>query len=157
MKSNKAPCIDNLTTDIMMLGGEESVKQTTQIFNQILETKKIPAEWKEAKMIILHKNGDARDFKNYKPISLLFHMYKLFTRILQKRMGRVLDENQPREQAGCRKGYSTIDHLQTINHLIENCNEFKRPLCIGYIDNEKALDSTEHEAVFKALEISRYK
>ena len=87
MKSNKAPCIDNLTTDIMMLGGEESVKQTTQIFNQILETKKIPAEWKEAKMIILHKNGDARDFKNYKPLSLLFHMYKLFTRILQKRMG----------------------------------------------------------------------
>ena len=39
---------------------------------------------------------------------------KLFTRILQKRMERFLDENQPREQAGFRKGYSTVDHLQTI-------------------------------------------
>ena len=135
MKNKKAPSTDNLTSDIMILGGEESVKQLINIFNQILETKKIPAEWKEAKMIILHKKGDMRDIKNYRPISLLSHMFKLFTlRILQKRMERVLDENQPREQAGFRKGYSTVDHLQTIIQLIEKCNEFKRPLCIEYTD-----------------------
>ena len=63
-------------------------------------------------------------------------MYKLFTQTLQKRMEKVLDENQPREQAGLRNGYSTADHLQTINQLIEKCNEFNRPLCIGYIDYE---------------------
>ena len=85
-----------------------------------------------------------RDIKHYKPISLLFQMYTLFTRIVHKRMERVLDENQPREQAGFRKGYSTADHLQTINQLIEKCNEFNRPLCIGYIDYEKAFDSIEH-------------
>ena len=151
MKNNKAPGIDNLTSDIMKLGGEESVKQLTFFFHQILETKKIPAEWKEAKMIILHKKGDMRDIKNYRPISLLSHMYKLFTPILQKRMERVLTENQPRDQAGFRKGYSTVDHLQTINKLIEKCNEFNRPLCIGYIDYEKAFDSIEHKAIFKAL------
>ena len=66
-------------------------------------------------------------------------------------MERVLDENQPKEQAGFRTGYSTVDHLQTINQLIEKCNEFKRPLCIGYIDYEKAFDSIEHKAIFKAL------
>ena len=82
---NKAPGVDNLTSDIMKLEGEESVKQLTKMFNQILATKKIPAEWKEAKMIILHKKGDMRDIKNYRPISLLSHMYKLFTRILQKK------------------------------------------------------------------------
>ena len=42
------------------------------------------------------------------------------------------------------KGYSTVDHLQTINQLIEKCNEFNRPLYIGYIDSEKAFDSIEH-------------
>ena len=78
-------------------------------------------------------------------------MYKLFTRILQKRMERVLDGNQPREQAGLKKGYSTVDRLQTINQLIEKCNEFNRPLSIGYIDYEKAFDSIEHKAIFKAL------
>ena len=66
-------------------------------------------------------------------------------------MERVLNENQPREQAGFRKVCSTVDHLQTINQLIEKWIEFKRPLCIGYIDYEKAFHSIEHEAIFKAL------
>ena len=58
-----------------------------------------------------------KDIKNYRPISLislLSHMYKLFTQMLQKRLEKVLDENQPGEQAGFRKGYSIVDHLQTI-------------------------------------------
>ena len=66
-------------------------------------------------------------------------------------MEKVEDENQSREQAGFRKGSSTVDHLQTINQLIEICDEFKRPLCIRYIDYEKAFDSTKHDAIFKAL------
>ena len=69
----------------------------------------------------------------------------------KKERKKVLDKNQPREQSGFRKGYSTVDHLQTINQLTEKCNEFKRPLCIGYIDYGKAFDSIEHEAIFKAL------
>ena len=116
-----------------------------------LETKKIPLEWKEAKMTTLHRKGDMEDIKNYRPITLLSHMYKLFTWILQKEMEKVLDENQQREQDSFRKGFPTVDHLQTINQLMEKCNEINRPLCIRYIDYEKAFDSTEHEAIFKAL------
>ena len=101
----------------------------------------IPVEWKEAKMIILHKKE--------RPVSLHSHMYKLFTRILQKRMEKVLDENQPREKSGFRKGYPTVDHLQTIYQLIEKCNEFKRYICIGYIDYEQSFDSIDHEAISK--------
>ena len=78
-------------------------------------------------------------------------MYKPFTRILQTRMEKVLDEKQPREQGGFRKGYSTVNHLQTIYQLIGKCNETKRPLCIGYIDYEKAFDSIDNEAIFKEL------
>ena len=63
----------------------------------------------------------------------------------------MLVENQPRDEAGFRKGYSIIDYLQTINQVTEKCNEFKRPLCIGYIDYEKAFDCIEHEAICKAL------
>ena len=46
---------------------------------------------------------------------------------------------------------STVDHLQTINQLIEKLNEFKRPLCIAYIGYEKAFDSIEQETILKVL------
>ena len=151
MKKNKSPGNDQLTSDIIKLGGSEALKQITTIFNNILRTQKIPHEWKEAKIIILFKKGDRKDIKNYRPISLLSHMYKLFTRVLQKRMEKVLDSNQPREQAGFRKGFSTTDHLQTINQIIEKCNEFNIPLCLAFIDYEKAFDSIEHWAIFEAL------
>ena len=40
MKNNKAPGIDNLASDVMILEGEESVKQITFFIYQTLETKK---------------------------------------------------------------------------------------------------------------------
>ena len=35
-----------------------------------------------------------------------------------------------------------------VNQLIEKCNEFKRPLCIGHVDYEKGLDYIEQKAIF---------
>ena len=123
----------------------------TNIFNNILKTKQIPDSWHEAKIVILFKKGDPKDIKNYRPISLLSHSYKIFTRLLQTRIERTLGENQPREQAGFQKGYSTTDHLQALNQIIEKSNEYNLPLCIGFIDYEKAFDTIEHFAIFEAL------
>ena len=121
------------------------------ILNEILESQEIPETWREAKMIILHKKGERRNIKNYKPISLLSHTYKLFTRTIQNRMEKVLDENQTREQAGFRKKYSTVDHLQALNQVTEKSEEYQLPLVIGFIDYEKAFDSIEHFSIFEAL------
>ncbi|GFO16827.1 endonuclease-reverse transcriptase [Plakobranchus ocellatus] len=66
-------------------------------------------------------------------------------------MERILDENQPRDQAGFRKGYSTTDHIYTLNQVIEKSNEYNLPLCVGFVDYEKAFDSVEHFAIFDAL------
>ena len=49
------------------------------------------------------------------------------------------------------KKFSTTDHIYTLNQVIEKCNEFNLPLCVGYIDYEKAFDSVEHFAIFEAL------
>ena len=80
MKQNKAPGNDKLTCDIIKLGGNEAINQITKIFNMILKNKKIPPEWKEAKVIILHKKGDMRDIKklppNQPPISHVQIVYK---------------------------------------------------------------------------------
>ena len=87
------------------------MKQLTNIFNQIIRLKKDPSGMERSQDDNTAQKGDMRDIKNYRPISLLSNMYKLFIRILQKRKEWVLDENQPREQAGFRKGYSTVDHI----------------------------------------------
>ena len=86
----------------------------------------------------MFKRGDPKDIKNYRPISLLSHSYKIFTRLLQSRIERTLDENQPTEQAGFREGYSTTDHMQALNQTIEK-------------SNEKAFDTVEHFAIFETL------
>ena len=57
MKQNKAPVNDQLTSDIIKLGGNETLTQITKIFNTILKNKKFPTKLKEAKLIILHKKG----------------------------------------------------------------------------------------------------
>ena len=151
MKKEKAPGIDNITSDILKLGGKEVIKALKTIFNKILESQEIPETWREAKMIILHKKGERRDIKNYRPVSLLSHTYKLFTQAIQNRMEKVLDENQPRKQAGFRKKYSTVDHLQALNRVIERSEEYQLPLAIGFIHYEKAFNSIEHFSIFEAL------
>ena len=66
-------------------------------------------------------------------------------------MENILDQNQPRDQAGFRRKFSTIDHIYTLNQIIEKTNEYNLPLCVGFIDYEKAFDSVEHFAIFEAL------
>ena len=70
---------------------------------------------------------------------------------MQARIERTLDENQPREQAGFRKDYSTTDHLQASNQIIEKSNEYNLPLCIAFIDYKKGFDTVEYFAIFEAL------
>ena len=142
-----------MESQVILLNLREPVVLTylTKIFNNILKTKQISDSWHEAKIVILFKKGDPKDIKNYRPISLLSHSYKIFTRLLQTRIERTLDENQPREQPGFRKGYSTTDHLQALNQIIEKSNEYNLQLCIGFIDYEKAFDTVEHFAIFEAL------
>ncbi|VDP64159.1 unnamed protein product [Heligmosomoides polygyrus] len=74
------------------------------------------------------------DIGNYRSICLLPVVYKLFTRAILNRISKTLDEGQPCEQAGFRRGFSTIDHIHTITKLIEVSQEYKQPLCLMFID-----------------------
>ncbi|XP_069986279.1 uncharacterized protein [Penaeus vannamei] len=54
-----------------------------------------------------------------------------------------LDANQPREQAGFRSGFSTTDRIHTHTQIREKINEYRKPLCMAFIDYEKAFDSVQ--------------
>ncbi|GFR69759.1 endonuclease-reverse transcriptase [Elysia marginata] len=151
MSKNKAPGPDEITSDIIRIGGAPAISYLKKALNQILTLKEIPPRWNEAKIIVLYKKGDPGDIANYRPISLLSHSYKILTRLMQKRMERILDENQRRDQAGFRKAFSTTDHMHTLSQIIEKSNEYNLQLCLGFIDYKKAFDSVEHFAIFDAL------
>ena len=101
--------MDGTASDIIKLGlggggGVQFVLTCpTNIFSNVLKTKQTPDSWHEAKMAILFKKGDPKDINNYRPISLLSHSYKIFTRLSQTRIKRTPGENQPREQAGSKR------------------------------------------------------
>lgn len=151
MKDGKAPGSDGINIELIKAGGHEIWRALAIRFSRYLAEKKVPSRWKESKTVLLYKKGDKEDLKNYRPICLLSHIYKLFTRVITNRLTRYLDEQQPREQAGFRQKYSTTDHIFALNQLLERAREYQLPLCLLFVDYEKAFDSVELNAVLQAL------
>ncbi|VDL82691.1 unnamed protein product [Nippostrongylus brasiliensis] len=99
------------------------------------------------------KEGDKGDLANYRPITLLPILYKVFTRCLLSCMKRTLDEEQPIEHAGFRRKFSILDHILTCCRVVETALEYHEPLVLTLIDYHKSLDSEPfHRYVEVAVE-----
>ncbi|MCH9657352.1 reverse transcriptase family protein [archaeon] len=151
MKKNKAAGLDELDIDVIKEAGKPLYEELANLYSNCLKKGKVPDSWKQSELILIHKKGNNGDLKNYRPISLLSHAYKIFTRIIANRLEKLMDESQSLEQAGFRKGFGTMDHIHTINQLKEKCQEYKLPLCLSFIDYEKAFDSVEINSIINSL------
>ena len=154
-KNNKAPGEDNVVADTIKIGGPRLLEKITVLFNLCIYNSTIPDKWHNAIVILLHKKGDIVELENYRPISLLSHLYKLFTKIITARLEKKLDFYQPPEQAGFRAKFGTNDHLQSIKTVIEKSIEYNRPLVLAFVDFQKAFDTVEPKAVLSALQECR--
>ena len=152
MKNGKEAGKDQVNIETLKAGDETIAKQLAKLYTKCITERRIPKTWKEANMVIFFKKGNRKDIKNYRPICLLSNMYKLFTKIITTRLEKKLDENQPREQAGFRSKYSTTDHIHAINQLKEKCREYNIPLCVAFVDYEKAFDSVQTQAILTSLQ-----
>eukprot|EP00106_Octopus_bimaculoides_P021404 XP_014788846.1 PREDICTED: RNA-directed DNA polymerase from mobile element jockey-like [Octopus bimaculoides] len=119
MKNGKAPEKEGITSEVLRSGREQLWKILAERFTHYRDDGRIPSQWNESNTILLYKKGNRKDLKNYRPICLLSHVYKLFTKIILNRLSRHLDEQKPREQAGFRKNYCTMDHIFTLTQLLE--------------------------------------
>ncbi|KAK6729116.1 hypothetical protein RB195_006268 [Necator americanus] len=77
------------------------------------------------------------DLRNYRPIYLLSVLYKVFTKIILTRISRTLNEVQPQEQTGFRRGLSCLDHIQTVSRVVGVCWEYRLSLVLAFVDYEE--------------------
>ncbi|WKY00653.1 hypothetical protein Q1695_015017 [Nippostrongylus brasiliensis] len=97
MKSGTAPGPDKISADLLRAGNHTLHSLLAAHMTSYLRKERIPDQWRNSRTVILHKKGDRDDPRNYRPISLLSVLYKLFTKIILTRISRTLDEAQPPE------------------------------------------------------------
>ncbi|KAJ2941256.1 hypothetical protein O0L34_g3453 [Tuta absoluta] len=150
-KFDKAPGSDQITNELLKSTLPIMGPKLTEIFNEVLTTESIPKDWTNSTIILLHKKGDKGDIGNYRPISLMSNVYKVFSKIILSRISGTLDDNQPREQAGFRSNFSTIDHIHVLRQVLQKYNEYNKKYYLAFVDFNKAFDSLEHDYIWDAL------
>ncbi len=107
---------------------------------------------RDANIITLYKNkGDRSDCNNYRGISLLSTVGKVFTRVVLYRHQVLAELVYPEAQCGFRSQRSPIDMIFSLRQLQENCREQRQPLYIAFIDLTKAFDLVSRKGLFTLL------
>ena len=112
----------------------------------------VPQDMRDAKIITLYKNkGERSDCNNYRGISLLSIVGKVYARVVLARLQKLADRVYPESQCGFRAKRSTIDMVFSIRQLQEKCREQNMPLYVAFIDLTKAFDLVSREGLFQIL------
>ena len=82
MAKNKSADGSGLVVEMLQEAGDGVISLVADIFNDVLLRNYTPEGWRRTRIKVLLKKGDARILDNYRPISILPILYKLFTRVL---------------------------------------------------------------------------
>ena len=110
---------DYILNEMIKVFSENHLHLFTQTFNVVLLSGHVPNEWATVVIKPIYKNKGDPD--NYRGITLLSCLGKLFTSVVNKRMTVFVDSNQimSEAQAGFRKSYSTTDQIFTLKCIVE--------------------------------------
>lgn len=89
----------------------------TPLFNIIFRTAKMSGKWQLSKLIPLYKNKrDVQECNNYRDIKLLSHTMKMWERIIEIRLRKLLSVSE--NQFGFISGRLTIEVIHLLRRLI---------------------------------------
>ena len=110
-KLGKSPGPDGILPEVLVHGGNTLKAFLFAIISMFWVTEMLPSEIKDPNITILFKKGDRSQCGNYRGISLLSAVGKLFADILLQRLKCVAQKVYPQSQSGYREGRSTIDGI----------------------------------------------
>ena len=139
-----------------------TLKSTSSIIAPYLETLYnccifngvFPNAFKTAEVIPIYKGGDKEDCNNYRPISLLPTLSKIFEKILANRLTNHLHMHNllSLHQFGFRENYSTELAVNNIHEKLLHNMDKNLNSCAIFLDLAKAFDSVDHSILLCKLE-----
>uniref|UniRef100_A0A023FB05 Putative endonuclease-reverse transcriptase n=1 Tax=Triatoma infestans TaxID=30076 RepID=A0A023FB05_TRIIF len=152
--TNKASGLDGIPYEIYKNLPPEWEHYLLNMFNMIYSTEHVPKEWSDTMMMMLFKKGCRNVSENYRGISLLNTVTKLFTSLIATRLMNWVESNNvfPEGQAGFRRGRSCIDNLFVLNSIASIHTFSKRNYLYAiFIDFRKAFDSIKHDQLWQKM------
>ena len=129
----------------------------TILFNKSLSEGQFPTSWKEARVTPIFKGkGSASQPTNYRPISLLPCLSKVFERLVFKRVYQHLTDNRllSETQSGYRPSHSTQFQLIYLSHRLYEALDDNLAFTIVYLDVAKYFDRIPHKGLlFKCKQL----
>lgn len=154
LKPNKAPGHDCIKSETLKAISDEITPIITYLINFCFNTGTFPNILKIGEIRPLFKQGSKTDINNYRPISLLSSVSKIFEKIIKFRMSSFLDKHNilSDQQFGFRAGKSTEDAILSLTSNIYKSMDKNQPSLCVFIDLTKAFDTVCHKRLIEKLE-----
>ena len=153
VKINKATGIDKISNKILKIAAPVIYKNLTDLFNLSITSGVFPSDWKIAKVSPLFKSGDLNNANNYRPISVLPTIARVFERLIFDQLYTYVNDNTflYTYQSGFRPLHSTLTALLDITN--EWCFNIDKGMVNGvlFLDLKKAFDTVDHAILLTKL------
>ena len=121
VKPNKSAGPSGLCIELYKHTSDVILPFLTELFNTIYDTGYFPVDWRTSIVVPLHKSGPTDNPHDYRGISLINSLCKVFINILTNRLSIWTERNDilNEAQAGFRKNYSIVDNIFTLLSLVQ--------------------------------------
>ena len=152
LASGNAPGIDGIPPDLIKHCKTTLLLPLHEVLCLCWQEGVVQQDMRDSKSITLYKNkGERNDCNNYRGISLLSIVGKVFARVILIRLQELVERIYPESQCGFRAKRPTIDMVFSLRQLQEKCREQQMPLYIAFFDLTKAFDMVGRDGLFKVL------
>ena len=151
VKLSKSKGHDGISSEVLKLISNNISSSITFIINQTLTTGIFPDKLKIAKVVPIFKKDSNKEFQNYRPISVLPVISKIFESVIHDQLNEYFINNKLfcAQQYGFMKNASTeLASLELIDRLLNQLNDHKIPI---NLDLSKAFDKISHDILLDKL------